>query len=37
MKDKDAEELAESIGKLVEKILKLVLGKNEDSPSEDQD
>ena len=26
MKDKDVEELAESVGKLVEKILKLVLG-----------
>lgn len=38
MKDKDVEELAESVGTLVEKILKLVLrDKDDDGDKEEKD
>ena len=35
MKESDIEELAESVGTLVEKILKLVLTKQDDEPEEE--
>lgn len=37
MKENDVEELAKSVGTLVEKILKLVLSKQEDDEPEDKD
>ncbi len=37
MKENDVEELAKSVGTLVEKILKLVLSKEEGEPEVDDD
>lgn len=37
MKEQDVEELAKSVGTLIEKILKLVLSKQENNEPEDDD
>ena len=37
MKEQDVEELAKSVGTLIEKILKLVLSKKENDETEDDD